>query len=278
MILTDRFVYIHMPKTGGTFVTSVLERLHTPNPTRLQRLLRHMQRRRGLKTFAFVHRRYGPLLNVEPKHGTCHDIPETHRHLPILSCMRGPYVWYVSQYEFSWWKRIFQYNPSDKPTPAGWAIEQALPQFIASHSHFPEVSFPEFLDLCQAAANIYNRQDGTDLGLYTHGFVRYFYRDPRRGVGKPLDAHVKSEEHANDMFNVLFLNTECLKDELQRALVGFGYKEKDLEFIAGMGKILPMGIGRRDDQAWQTYYTDPLRAEVRRRDALLFQMFPAFDV
>jgi hypothetical protein len=28
MIFTDRFVYVHEPKTGGTFVTSMLFRLY----------------------------------------------------------------------------------------------------------------------------------------------------------------------------------------------------------------------------------------------------------
>lgn len=31
MILTDRFVFMHIPKTGGTFVSRVLRELLTPH-------------------------------------------------------------------------------------------------------------------------------------------------------------------------------------------------------------------------------------------------------
>ena len=30
MVITDDFVYLHMPKTGGTFVEAALDRLYSP--------------------------------------------------------------------------------------------------------------------------------------------------------------------------------------------------------------------------------------------------------
>ncbi|EYD76096.1 hypothetical protein Rumeso_02285 [Rubellimicrobium mesophilum DSM 19309] len=276
MLLTDRLVYVHMPKTGGTFVTSVLERLHQPSPNRLQGLWHRARRHLG-RPWAEAPGKYGRLRNVEPKHGTCHDIPASHAGLPVLSCMRGPWEWYVSQYEFSWWKRIGQYDPNDPSTPAGWAIERALPAFVKERPHFPDIGFAEFVELCDRAADIYNGETGTDFGLFTHGFVRYFYRDPPAVLRRLSDRYLASAEHAGDRFDVTFLSTERLNADLQRALVRFGYEPDDVAFVGQLGKILPMGIGRREDQRWERYYDEALKASVRQRDRFVFRMFPDYD-
>ena len=73
--------------------------------------------------------------------GPATTFPQAHAHKPILSCDRGPYEWYVSQYEFGWWKRTFDYHPDEPLPPAGWAIERVLPSFISAHPHLPKVSF-----------------------------------------------------------------------------------------------------------------------------------------
>lgn len=70
MIVTDDLVYVHMPKTGGTFVTHALSQVHKLHP-----------------------RKYGGLTALQPKHGTCHDIPADHRHKTILSTIRNPFDW-----------------------------------------------------------------------------------------------------------------------------------------------------------------------------------------
>src|SRR4051812_33210777 len=114
MIITVRFVYIHMPKTGGTFVTEVLTRIHKPllpRPSRwirVREILAILLPRMKL-TAAGQSSPYGPLVDIEPKHGTCHDVPPPHEHKPLLSTLRNPYDWYVSQFEFAWWKRTFMY-------------------------------------------------------------------------------------------------------------------------------------------------------------------------
>jgi hypothetical protein len=102
MLVTDNFVYVHMPKTGGTFVTSVLTRLHAlrePAHSRHARLKRQMSllKERWRTLPALGSSQYGPLLSLEPKHGTCHDIPKTHRRKPIAATIRNPFDWYVSQ-------------------------------------------------------------------------------------------------------------------------------------------------------------------------------------
>jgi hypothetical protein len=280
VVITEKFVYIHMPKTGGTFVTSVLRRIHnnldhtassrfdsTPWPVRS--VLRRLTRWSASSTNP-----YGLIADLEPKHGTCHEIPEPHRSKPILSTVRNPFDWYVSQYEFGWWKRTFSYHPESHPTPAGFAIERVLPEFIETHPHFPELSFAEFVELCCAAALVFNSEFGAELGLYTHSYLQFYSRDVSELIPHMHPDYVGSGRHKSHMFNVHFLRTNRLNQDLYDYLLAVGYLPQDLRFIAPLGKILPMGIGRRDDQKWENYYTPSLKAFIRAKEWAVFDMFP----
>ncbi|MGB6012319.1 MAG: sulfotransferase family 2 domain-containing protein, partial [Desulfobacterales bacterium] len=90
-IITDDFVYIHYPKTGGTFVTHVLKRLY-----------QYKKKYKLLTTFLpkRIQRRFHGFIQTDKKHGTCDEIPELHRNKPILATIRNPYDRYVSHYEF----------------------------------------------------------------------------------------------------------------------------------------------------------------------------------
>ena len=72
MILTKDFVFIHLPKTGGTFV------------------------RRTLEQFAPAS------WDAEyfEGHPTVEDIPPSHQGLPVIGMIRNPWSFYVSWYSF----------------------------------------------------------------------------------------------------------------------------------------------------------------------------------
>lgn len=72
MLLTRHFVFVHLLKSGGTFVKRILLD-------------------------------YAPAdwacVNIEG-HPSVADIPETHRHLPRIGFVRNPWDWYVSAYHY----------------------------------------------------------------------------------------------------------------------------------------------------------------------------------
>jgi len=72
MLLSKHFVFIHVQKTGGTTVRSILEK-HAPEEWELTDFGQH-------PTYA--------------------DIPPSHAHLPKFAFVRNPYSWYVSWYHF----------------------------------------------------------------------------------------------------------------------------------------------------------------------------------
>jgi hypothetical protein len=72
MILTQHFVFIHLPKTGGSFVRRICHE-------------------------------YAPLewqVQIIDEHLTRYDIPAAYQSLPILGFIRNPYSWYVSAYYY----------------------------------------------------------------------------------------------------------------------------------------------------------------------------------
>jgi len=68
MIITRHFVFVHMPKTGGSFVRSIL-RQHAPASW-------------GMAEFH--------------DHRPASEVPEESAHLPRFGVIRNPFPWYVS--------------------------------------------------------------------------------------------------------------------------------------------------------------------------------------
>ena len=253
MVFTDRLVFIHLPKTGGTFVTKILRDIHR--------------------------RRVGPLAKLKGKllgwgytdtnkHGTCEEIPAELRARPILGIVRNPYDRYVSRYEYGWWKE----NPR-----AWWDWNRIR----AKYPKFPELTFPEFLDVGSGMLHKIRSDrlpEEARLGTYSEEFVRFYFREPARVFPLVDDAYIAARAWEKDMHPVRFLKTETLNRDLHAALLAVGYPADAIEFILTAEKVLPPGGKPRSGAKWEKYYTPELKALVRRRERLLFTLFPEYDV
>ena len=255
MIATDRFVYVHQPKTGGTFFTRVLFELADVLGTRELKV-------RTPRT-AFVRSKL--------KHGTCRDIPRALRRLPVWTTVRNPFDQYVSEYAFGWWRR------DDYPGH----FRRRVRHFRDRYPDFPDLSFTDFLRLYHEAfgrtARSRQFEGGDGVGWLTERFVRYYARRPRAVLRRlrpadPLDVL------RDALFDVHFLRMEDLNDALHGALIAAGVPEEQVAFVPDHARILPQNAGAWDrTRDWRSYYTPELKAHVRRNDALLFQLFPAYD-
>ena len=67
MIVTEHFVYIHVSRTGGTFLNKLI-----------------MNQVPGARMLQY--------------HGHLEDLPEAYAHLPVIGFVRNPWDWYVSMY------------------------------------------------------------------------------------------------------------------------------------------------------------------------------------
>ena len=254
MIATDRFVYVHQPKTGGTFVTQALFELEDLLGTRELKV-------RTPRT-AFVRSKL--------KHGTCRDIPRALRHLPVWTTVRNPFDQYVSEYAFGWWKR------DGYPRH----FRRRVRGFERRYPDYPDLSFADFLRLYHEAfgrtsrSRNFESEDG--VGWLTERFVRYYARRPRAVLRRlrPGDGG----DLRGALFDVRFLRTEHLNDDLVGALTEAGVPGTRAARIREQGRVLPENAtAQARDRDWQSYYTPAIRAQVRHNDALLFRLFPAYD-
>ena len=148
MIVTDKFAFVHFPRTGGTFITNVIKRFFPS-----QEVGYHLPR-------AFL--------------------PKEYSHLPVLGAVRNPWEFYVSWYHHVW--------PRDAATPlTSWLTENGKQQFEGATRNALNIGtdsdrldaliekLPDEVDYCRK--NIPNitkeamRQvRGTGLGYYTFRF------------------------------------------------------------------------------------------------------------
>jgi hypothetical protein len=249
VIITDRFVYIHMPKTGGTFVTEMLRHLYglrgSPNPWR--------------RTYWKLTIKNYTSLN---KHGTCSQIPREYGHLPIVGCVRNPFDRYVSTYAFEWWRMYPEQYPG-----------------LLEHPNYPDLNFEEYVRLANEKwldrENPGVQVDST-LGWQTAQFVSWYCNEPAEVLRSVAGRSPTVEDVQRSLSPERFLNTHRLNQELHDYLRDKGFEEARLSFILESPKILPPGVGRRDN--WEKYYTPELKAFVEQRERILFDLFPEFRV
>jgi hypothetical protein len=253
MIITDRFVYIHQPKTGGSFVTAALERVHD---------IEGLGKGEYQTPFGqFIYRR---------KHIRCRRIPDQHRSKPVLATVRNPYDLYVSQYEFGWWKKdryLKEYR--------------TLPGFDERFPNFPDIDFSDYVAL---ANNAWCQQDGggaRSVGSLTRDFVRFYFPEPRETLRSFSDEYITSGKYKADMYDVHFIHTCSLNAELHEFLLACGYPPQNIAFILELDKVHPEpppeGRTRPVSRSWYSYYTAHLKTFVRQKERHLFTMFPEFD-
>lgn len=260
MVVTKDFVFIHMNKTGGTFVTEMLRKVYLGYRYRpgeditLKSKCLHL-RDRFLRKLSL-----SPWVDTN-KHGNCNDIPSQYKSLPILGCIRNPFDWYVSLYEFKWWKRY----PEEYPG-------------LVDHPHFPDLSFREFLQLeNNNRLNLSNPGVTVDptIGRLTTLFINFYFHRPNDVL--PSVAGLESNEWIDrEMYPVAFLRTETLSRDLSKYLSQFMSSRRVLRFVELEKPILPLGAARRK-RHWRDYYDADLLAEIRERDRLIFSLFPAYD-
>lgn len=254
MILTDKFVYVHQPKTGGTFVEHVLSTLFKKRSNFIARLTNSLLNRP--RSFIDIN-----------KHGTCSEIPTSHKSKPILATIRNPYDRYVSQFEFGWWRNY----------PESFCNVNEIQKL---YPHFPDISFEEFVLLSNALfLKLKNGNIGTQdsPGWQTEQFVRYFFKKPADIFPLIDQNYICSKKYRIDMFSVSFMKTDRLNQDIYFFLLKLGYAQDELRFILDLKKIFPPEGGRSEEQTWQKYYTPSLKNMVRKKEKLLFNMFPEFD-
>ncbi len=215
MIITEDFIVINNPKTGSTFVRTVLKEIYNKRTEN-----------NNIKEFIFPNIR---MPNREPdQHGTVSQIPQIEISKPIVSVVRNPYTRFLSKYFYKWWVK---YPP----------IRQD--RLMDIFPNFPNLSIDEFAKLNQFVTqkrlkNICNNiKLKTHIGDQTIQFIQMFSYEPEKVLKKLSENYVLSGAFMEDMPKVNFLKQENLKFELTEFLKGYNFSRTELEIITHTKEI-----------------------------------------
>lgn len=259
MIITDRFVYLHLGKTGGTFVELVMERLH--------------QVPKGLY-YNTVRPDHQATFGNYDQHECYTDLAPEYRDRPVLSTIRDPFDWYVSLYEFGWWK-----------THPGTLFDDA--RMADLYPSYPDLSFPEFIGAITDfrpgvlhPVGINRSSPGpfadADVGYYTYLFVFSLFADPAGVLGQP-GLRDRDDPAWGEMPRTRFVTTCNLNRGLHEFLLEMGYGADEVAFVPTLGRVNQTETRKASAGTWAEYYTPEMLSMIRRKDRLIFGMFPQFD-
>jgi len=261
MYVTPRFVFLHLPKTGGTFVERALQRLE---PGRGRTLANRVARKLGL------------CVTVElPQHGTYRDTPVAVRGRPMLTVLRNPLDQYVSEFHFD--------RHHDHPEQFGGSN----PVIRARWPRFPDLSFDEFvryMNTERTTMKFPGLPPEQQPGLFSQIFIQFFAINPNQLARDLTPELVRSgaiRRYLCPELHVLF--THQLNDGLYTFLKSMGYPERRVGWIKRQGRVLPEGgqkqaKGRAGDDRWPSRYTPELMQYVVQREWVLFELYPELRV
>jgi hypothetical protein len=153
MIVTDKFIFVHLPRTGGTFVSEVI-------------------------------RKFFPSAREIGHHLPRELLPREFSHLPVLGTARNPWEFYVSLYHYVWAQDAASVLVS-------WMSENGRLDFIGSIRNVLNLGvnderldiliemLPEHVDYSRrhipnVTKDAMRRVRGTGVGYYTFRFNQMF--------------------------------------------------------------------------------------------------------
>jgi hypothetical protein len=261
MFVTDRLVFLHQPKTGGTFVSAILARVHEARGDRVATVRVDPGQDipappAGSACRVMIGERY--------QHGRRVDVPASLRRHHIVATIRNPYDRYVSQFEFAWWRRYPEmFGPVER-------TRQSYPRY-------PDLTFDDFVHLTNSVAVPACPSAADPIGFHTFQFIESFADDPGAAWRSLCDGSDGGRWMAATQ-DVTFLDQAHLNRDLHAFLLRMGYAPAEVAFVEHADRIWPPEGGRTADQDWPGYYSPAMKAFVRRRERLLFARFPQFDV
>lgn len=265
MLISDLFVMINFPKTGTSFVRACLHELYEKqisksSPFKRAAYTLHAIPKPKLSELMLPNIEYAQTdYRVPDQHGKVSQIPQIHRHKPVISITRNPFDRAVSGYEFGWWKNH---------------LYDEIENIKAVFPHFPNLDFGEYLAFMDS--QISHRIPATipqnDIGIQTVEFIQYYFYDPLDALTRLNDEYIYSGAYKRDMPDIILMHTEYLSDDLHKYLLSLGFKESALAFILEKPRLRPGETERSSDALRLTYWTPDLIKARLYKERYLFKI------
>ena len=240
MLITSDFVVINMPKTGSTFLRTVLTNIYRgsrPQAEFRELMLPHLEQpNRG-----------------RDQHGSVRQIPPEDATKLVVSIARNPADKMISAYEFRFWQ--------ERP-PLGMRVSRQM------FPHFPDLTFSEYLQMAERS-NSTRLEGGNPLGLgpQTITFMQMYFNKPVSAVDCRSQSYFLEGAYRRDLPAIRFLRFERLRDDLAALLADYGFTSSELAPIFDTPKL--NASKRKDDpETWR------LASDfVQPREQMLYRMF-----
>jgi hypothetical protein len=254
-----------MPKTGGTFVESIFQKIYRRtgkigliSSDIMSSLFRRRWYYKHYIFDCFVHGTKEPL----GQHGTCEYIPRMFANKKIVSVMRSPFDKWVSLYYYRWWER----HPLTHP----WSIRKKFPDY-------PKLSLKEYYSL--ENEDFMKLQLGndyrTDIGALSWQFIRFYFRNPLE-VYRAINKDNFKELTDSTLYDVCFMHQDKLNIELYNLLLSVGFESRNVIFVKKSKKILPQNSTRMPNHDWEKELDQEDRERIIDQEWLLFRLFPEY--
>lgn len=264
MIITDKLVYIHFPKAGGTFVSKILQQLYDgkiiPRYERKNRIKKMVIKKPFYVDYR-VHDFFEGVVDERHNHNGYSQIPLEHITKPVFTTIRNPFDFYVSYYETKKWINEKTLNDSE--------ILVHLPSF-------PDLDFPDFLNFLDLyyGQKVFKAITGQDrikgIGIYTLLFILLFSEKPLEVYSKMGKQEYLDEKDFMIRKDITFLAYSDLNNELYSHLQQF-YSNDDIDFLytAKKENVSP----NRKSADWKVYYTENTHDLISKVDLVGLNFF-----
>ena len=257
IVIDDRFIFMHVPKTGGSFVKAV---------TRIALLKEKLGRFHWLVSFRAVsflkavrkkYMSFVPPATLDPVYLPFSQLNRQDAAQDrMFTVIRHPLDQLVSKYEF------------DRSLP-GWRddwSDASFPDFVRrQYEGIPDRLWNDF--------GIPANEMKMNVGLYSFIYVKYLFRNPGRALRLMDRSYFTGGRWRADMANLHFVRYESLNDDLHGVLLKFGMDRKHVDFIRKTKRRVNASR-LREGRHWSEYYDDALLEYVLEREWPLFRMFP----
>lgn len=195
MIINDKFVFIHNPRTGGAFVRNMFKHSFPESE------------------FAKLHHFHLPISSLR----------EEHKKKLKFGMVRNPWAWYVSLYHFQqphgkWLRLCF---PDSKPTFKQFLTTFLSSEFAQQNSH--QKFHPAGNPYAPKTVPVFEYMSRLDIGFFTYRYIYMFFHDYMQIFNQDgafnhdkmisVDNILKTEELPNNIINLFGRNGIAISPE-----------------------------------------------------------------
>lgn len=251
MFLTNQFIFLHMPKTGGTFIEDFLQR-RWPKGDVLPR-----DCPQGLHT----------------RHLSIGDIPARYHSRSVWMGVRNPWRWYVSWYEYL---KVDHFNNVTTPTHRFQLLSQgtdmSFKQVLRRALFFSNELAEHYLQLPNPHCpneQVFGHARRLRLGWYGYRFCRIALPNYKELLPSISPDELRGSFERNSAVNH-YIRTERLTKDLLAALrsVGHRYPPSFKNRLERMPHVKAQNY-----KDWRSYYDDESIEWVAKREDLIIRKF-----